>query len=322
VTSRVKAPGAARPAAAMFVAAFAAIYVVWGSTYLAIRIAIESMPPFGMAGTRFVIAGLALFAALRLRGAPWPLPNQWRDNFVAGSLLLLGGNGLMCWAEQTIPSGVTALIVGVGPLFTVLFDWLWARTQRPTLMTVAGMLLGLCGVVWLAAPWQHGRGALDPRGMIAVLLACVSWSLGAIYSRHARRQAEPLVASSVQMLGGGLALLITAWIHGDFARLELSAITGRSWAAFAYLIVMGSLVGFSTFVWLMKHSTPARVFTYAYVNPVVAVFLGWLVAGEAVSARMVSAAVVIVAAVMIITLKAGGRKSEPSVGVPADPADA
>jgi drug/metabolite transporter (DMT)-like permease len=228
----------------------------------------------------------------------------------------------MCWAEQTIPSGVTALIVGVGPLFTVLVDWLWTRTQRPTRLTVAGMLLGGCGVLWLAAPWQQGRGRLDPGGVVAVLLACVCWSLGAIYSRHARRQAEPLVASSVQMLGGGLALLLTAWLHGDFAHLDPGAITGRSWAAFAYLIVMGSLVGFSTFVWLMKHSTPARVFTYAYVNPVVAVFLGWLILGEAVNARMGAAAVVIVAAVMIITLKAGASHSEPAIELPADPADA
>ena len=303
----------------MFVAAFAALYLVWGSTYLAIRVAIESMPPFGMAGARFLVAGSLLFAFVRLRGAPWPSVGQWRDNTIAGILLLLGGNGLMCWAEQTIPSGVTALIVGVGPLFTVLADWLWTRSQRPTLLTVGGMVLGMAGVAWLAAPWERGPGSLDPHGVLAVLCACVAWSLGAIYSRHARRPAEPLVGASVQMLGGGLALLLAAWLHGDFAHIALAAVTPRSWLAFAYLITMGSLVAFSTFVWLMKHSTPALVFTYAYVNPVVAVFLGWLLAGEAITGRMGAAAVVIVAAVMVITLKANGVVQ--GAAVPADPAD-
>ncbi len=303
----------------MFVAAFATLYVVWGSTYLAIRIAIESMPPFAMAGARFLVAGSLLFGLVRLRGAPWPSARQWFDNAVAGILLLLGGNGLMCWAEQTIPSGVTALIVGVGPLFTVLADWLWTGNQRPTLLTVGGMLLGMAGVAWLAAPWERGPGSLDPHGVIAVLVACVAWSLGAIYSRHARRPAEPLVAASLQMLGGGIALVVAAWIRGDLAHVGLAAVTSRSWFAFAYLIAMGSLVGFSTFVWLMKHSTPALVFTYAYVNPVVAVFLGWLLAGEAVTARMGAAAVVIVAAVMVITLKSD--HAAPGSAVPAEPAD-
>jgi drug/metabolite transporter (DMT)-like permease len=318
----VKSTDPARPSAAKFIAAFGALYLVWGSTYLAIRIAIESTPPFLMAGARFLVAGALLFAFVRLRGAPWPSPRQWRDNFVAGTLLLLGGNGLMCWAEQTIPSGITALIVGVGPLFTVLLDWLWTRSQRPTLLTVAGLVLGMFGVVWLAAPWERGPGGLDPKGVVAVLCACVAWSLGAIYSRHSREPAEPLVASSVQMLGGSAALLVTAWLHGDFAGFEPAAVTTRSWAAFLYLISMGSLVGFSTFVWLMKHSSPARVFTYAYVNPVVALFLGWLVAREAVTARMGAAAVVIVVAVMIITLKGSGPLPDPATAMPADPADA
>jgi drug/metabolite transporter (DMT)-like permease len=313
---------APRPPAARFIAAFAAIYLIWGSTYLGIRIAIESMPPFAMAAQRFLVAGVLLFGFVLLRGAAWPRWHQWRDNFAAGTLLLLGGNGLMSWAEQTIPSGVTALLVGIGPIFTVLVDWLWTRDRPPTRLTAAGMLLGFSGVLWLAAPWEHGKDSLNSRGVAAVLCASLAWAFGAIYTRHARRPADPIVASSLQMLGGGGALLLAAWLHHDFAHYNPAAVTLRSWAAFAYLVAMGSLVGFSTFVWLMKHSTPARVSTYAYVNPVVAVFLGWVVAGETLNARTVAATVVIVAAVMIITLQSKPTRAQPAAPLPEAAPDA
>ncbi len=290
------------PARTPLILAFAAIYLIWGSTYLGIRVAVGSMPPFLMAGARFLLAGGVLLACLKARGAPWPTAPQWRMNAIIGTFLLLGGNGLVVWAELTIPSGITALLIGVGPLFIVLTEWAWPGGMRPTLITMAALLLGFAGVTWLAAPWENAtNGGLNPAGVVAILAACVFWAIGSIYSRHARHGADPFVASALQMLGGGAALAVAAWLHGDFRQLDVAAIAPRAWLAFAYLVAVGSLVGFSTFVWLMKHSTPARVATYAYVNPVVAVFLGWLILGEPITSRTIVASIIIVAAVAIIT---------------------
>jgi drug/metabolite transporter (DMT)-like permease len=286
------------------VVAFAAIYVIWGSTYLGIRVAVETMPPFLMACVRFLVAGLALFGFLLLRGAPWPSRAQWRTNAIIGSFLLLGGNGLVVWASQTIPSGITALLAGIGPLFIVLTEWAWPGGTRPTFMTIAALLLGFAGVAWLAAPWENSTdGGLNSAGLLAILGACIFWSIGSIWSRHARHGAGTTMAAALQMLGGGAGLAFVALLHGDLGGLDLGSISARSWGAFVYLVTAGSLVGFSTFVWLMQHSTPARVATYAYVNPVVAVFLGWLLLDEAITTRTAVAAAIIVTAVALITMQ-------------------
>ena len=310
-SSSANPPPSTKPGRAALILAFAAIYLIWGSTYLGIRIAIESMPPFLMAAARFTIAGAILFAVIKLRGGPWPTRHQWAANAVIGTLLLLGGNGLVVWAELSIPSGITALLVGIGPLFIVLTEWMWPGGTRPSIITMAALLLGFAGVTWLAAPWEsNAAGGLQLRGVIAVLGACVFWAIGAIYSRHAKHGAEPFLASALQMLGGGAALAVVALLHGDFGQLDLAAITSRTWSAFVYLITVGSLVGFSTFVWLMKHSTPARVATYAYVNPIVAVLLGWLILDEPITPRSLVASAIIIAAVVIVTTEKSrtGRK--------------
>ncbi len=303
VAPAVPAPAsAAGPSRGALFLAFAAIYLIWGSTYLAIRVAVETMPPFLMAAARFLVAGALLFAFLRLRGAAWPTAHQWRANTVVGTFLLLGGNGAVVWAEQYVPSGLTALLIGVSPLFIVLTEWAWPGGVRPTAVTAAALLLGFAGVTWLAAPWENAAaGGLHLGGVAAILVGCVSWSLGSIYSRHAKHGAEPFMASALQMLGGGAALAVVALLHGDLARFDPAAVAPRAWGAFAYLIAVGSLVGFSTFVWLMKNSTPARVSTYAYVNPIVAVFLGWLILGEPITTRTLVAAAVIVVSVALIT---------------------
>ena len=294
---------AARPSPLAFVLAFAAIYVIWGSTYLGIRVAVETMPPFAMAAVRFAIAGAVLLAYLKSRGAAWPTARQWGVNAVVGSFLLLGGNGLVAWAEQRIPSGITALLIGIQPLLFVLTEWAWLGGVRPTKITLGAMLLGFGGVAWLAAPWENGsNGGLDPVGVTAVLAACVFWAFGSIYSRHSQRGTDPFMASALQMLTGSVALALAALAHGDWTAWETAAISGRSWTAFWYLVTFGSLVGFSTFVWLMKHSTPARVSTYAFVNPIVAVFLGWLLLDEPLGPRTIAAATVIVIAVAIVTI--------------------
>jgi drug/metabolite transporter (DMT)-like permease len=297
-------PSSPAPSRSALILAFAAIYLIWGSTYLAIRVAVASMPPFLMAGARFLIAGTVLLTFLRLRGAARPTVRQWRVNAVIGVFLLLGGNGLVVWAEQVIPSGITALLIGVSPLFIVLTEWAWRDGTRPTLLTMAALLLGFAGVTWLAAPWENSaQGGLNPGRLAGVLCSSAFWAIGSIYSRHERLGASPFLSAALQMLGGGVALIAAALLHGDFAQLNLAGVTPQSWAAFAYLVSVGSLAGFSTFVWLMKHSTPARVSTYAYVNPIVAVFLGWLVLSEAIGPRTLVASAIIVTAVAVITVQ-------------------
>jgi drug/metabolite transporter (DMT)-like permease len=301
-----------RPPLRAFVLAFTTIYLVWGSTYLAIRVGVESMPPFAMAALRFFIAGVVLMAFLKLRGAVWPTARQWRDAFISGFFLLLGGNGLVSWAEQSVPSGITALIIGASPLFIVLADWAWPGGRRPGAVTLGAMLLGFAGVAWLAAPWQHAApDHLNSAGVAVILLSCVSWSVGAIFGRHVRDPAPPFVAAAAQMLAGSGWLALAAWAHGDIAAWHTTTITTRSWLAFAYLVIAGCLGGYTAFVWLLKHATPARTATYAYVNPVVAVFLGWLLLAEPVNARTLSASVIILAAVVIISTQ-GQRSSKKS----------
>jgi drug/metabolite transporter (DMT)-like permease len=302
------------PTRTALIAAFATIYIVWGSTYLGIRIAVETLPPFLMAGARFLIAGGLLAGWLGATRGFRTTARQWGDNAVAGTFLLLGGNGLISWAEQYIPSGLTALLIGSQPLMMVLTEWIWRGGHRPTRITWAGLVLGFLGVAWLAAPWQSAAGGgLNPGGVIAILTGCVCWAFGSIYSRRVRAPAEPLAASAMQMLGGGVALMTVAVLHGDLAACSMGAVSARSWLAFGYLIVMGSLVGFSTFGWLMKHSTPARVSTYAYVNPLVAVFLGWLILGEPVTARTLAATAVIVLSVAVITSTAASSETRSAV---------
>ena len=304
------------PSRTALVTAFAVIYLVWGSTYLGIRVAVETIPPFLMAGMRFLVAGSLLLAFQRLRGPLHLRPHHWRDNAIVGAFLLLGGNGLISWAELSLPSGVTALLIGSQPLIMVLTAWAWPGGVRPGKLTLGGLLLGLAGVTWLAAPWENASaGALPLGGVIAALASCVFWAFGSIYGRHAREPAAPFTASALQMLGGSAALALVALVRGEVTAFSPAAVSARSWLAFGYLTSVGSLVGFSTFVWLMKHSTPARVATYAYVNPIVAVFLGWLVLREPITSRTLIASAVIVTAVAVITVQK--TRMAPALSAPA-----
>jgi drug/metabolite transporter (DMT)-like permease len=268
------------------------------------------MPPLSMAAVRFFLSGLILFAIVRLRGASWPTPKQWRDNAIIGTFLLLGGNGLVAWAEQYVASSVTALIIGIQPVLMVLTEWAWKGGRRPSRLVFVGMFIGFVGVAWLVSPWDKETGSVSPGGVAAVLLACASWAVGSIYSRHVKPAAPPFVASAAQMLTGSVMLGLGALARGELQAIQLDTITARSWWAFAYLVLVGSLIGFSTFVWLMKHSTPARVSTYAYVNPVVAVFLGWLVLHEPISRNIWIGAALIIAAVVIVNTQKG-KTTEP-----------
>lgn len=284
--------------------AFAIVYVIWGSTFLAILFAIQTLPPFLMASARFLVAGSLLYAWSRLvNGAAAPSWENWRATAIVGALLLLGGNGLLVWSEQRIPSGVAALLVGTVPCFMVLIDWLRPGGSRPTGLVVAGLLLGVLGLAWLVGPDRLlGGGRADLIGAVVVVLGSFSWALGSVYSRHAATPPSPFLSTAMQMLGGGAALLVLSVSLGEPWAFEASAVSLRSVLGLLYLIVLGSIVAFSAYIWLLRVSTPTRVSTYAYVNPVIAVLLGWALAGEALTARMLVAATVIVSGVALITL--------------------
>ncbi|HLT46280.1 MAG TPA: drug/metabolite exporter YedA [Rubricoccaceae bacterium] len=283
-------------------AAFAAVYVIWGSTYLAIRFAIETIPPFGMAGVRFLTAGAVLYGVSRARGAPRPTARQWRATAVIGALLLLGGNGGVVWAEQFIPSGVAALLVACMPIWMVLLDWLRPGGARPSGMVVAGLALGLAGIVLLVGPDELvGGGRIDPLGAGAVVFATLTWAAGSLYARTAPTPRETLLSVGMQMLAGGGLLLLTGLATGEAASFEPAAVTAHSALALGYLVVFGSLIAYTAYVWLLGVAPAARVATYAYVNPVVAVLLGWALADEPLTARVLAASVVIVGAVVLIT---------------------
>lgn len=282
-------------------AAFAAVYLVWGSTYLAIRVAIETLPPLTMAGARFLLAGAALYAFMRLRGVPAPAWRHWRTAAVVGALLLLLGNGGVVLAERTVPSGVVALLVAMVPLWMVLLDWLRPGGVRPTARTVLGLLVGFAGMVLLVGPSGLGGARVDPLGVALVTVGSLSWAAGSIYARGASLPKSALLSTGMQMACGGVWLALAGGARGEWAGLDPAAFTTRSVVAWAYLVVFGSLIGFTAYVWLLGAASAARVSTYAYVNPVVAVLLGWALAGEPLSPRVLGAAAVIIAAVAVIT---------------------
>jgi drug/metabolite transporter (DMT)-like permease len=283
------------------IAAFAAVYLIWGSTYLAIRYAIESLPPFTMAGGRFLVAGAILYGWSRMRGAPEPSSSQWLAALLGGALLLLIGNGGIVWAEQVISTGLTALLICSEPLWIVVFDWLRPGGRRPGGLVVFGLILGFVGTVMLIAPSSPvENSSISWAGVAAVLLASIAWAIGSLYIRTANLPASPLLSIGMQMLAGGGLLLTTGLITGEWNTFDPVAASARSWLAVIYLLLAGSLVGFTSYVWLMKVTTPARASTYAYVNPVLAVLLGWLFAGEAVTIQMLGAAVVVVCGVALI----------------------
>lgn len=297
-----RASGAGAVSRAQVVAAFAAVYVVWGSTYLAIRFAIETLPPFLMAGARFLASGAALYAWTRAAGAPRPTRLHWRETAVVGAFLLVGGNGGVAWAEQRVPSGLAALLVATVPLWMVLLEWWRSGGVRPGWRTWAGIATGFLGLGILVGPAELlGGGAADGVGAAALVLASILWAVGSVYSRRAALPESPLQATGMEMLAGGALLVLVGSAAGEWGRLDPGAVSARSLLALAYLVVFGSGVGFTAYVWLLKHVEVAKVSTYAYVNPVVAVFLGWLLAGEAVTARTLCAAAVIVVAVAFIT---------------------
>jgi drug/metabolite transporter (DMT)-like permease len=293
---------AEQAARAKVIAAFAAVYIVWGSTYLAILFAIETLPPFLMAGARFLTAGSLLFAWSWRKRERQPVAADWRAAAIIGALLLLGGNGAVSWAEQYIASSIAALLIAVTPLWMVLLDWLWNGTRRPGPAVFVGLALGFGGLVLLMDPGEiTGAGDIHLPGALAVLGGSLSWSIGSMYSKRVSLPRGGMLGVGMQMLCGGALLVILGVLVGEPAQLDPGAVSARSWLALLYLIVFGSIIGYGAFMWLLQVVSAARVATYAYVNPLVAVMLGWAFAGEALTLRMMVAAGIIVLGVAVIT---------------------
>lgn len=294
------------------IAAFAALYFLWGSTYLFIRWAVETLPPIGMAGVRFLIAGSVLYAWVRWRGAERPTAIQWRSSAIVGALLM-SSNACVAFAEKLVPSGVASLLVGMTPAWMVSIDWMRPGGRKPRPGVFVGLAAGAIGVLILVGPGRlAGSEPFNPLGAGILVLGSLGWSFGSIYSRHAPRPSQALQGSAMHMLCGGVWLVLVSLATGQFRGFSFAQVSTRSWIAFVYLILFGSLVGFSAFVYLLRVTTPARVATYAYVNPMVAVLLGWLFAGEALSLRVLLAAMVIVGAVALITTFGGEAEKKPA----------
>lgn len=281
--------------------AYATIYLVWGSTYLGIRVAIETMPPLTMAGSRFFLAGVVFFAWRRWRGDAWPTRREWGSATLLGVLLLLVGNGGVTWAEQRVPSSIAALMVALVPLWMVLADWLRPAGQRPRLAVCAGLLVGFGGVALLVGSRNDAGGALvDPAGAAVLLLATVGWSIGSLASRHLPQARPVWTAIAAEMIAGGAVMAAAGVARGELAGFTLAQVSVRSWTAFAYLVWVGSLAGFTAYAWLLQVSTPARVATYAYVNPFIAMCLGLFIAQEQLPGTVLVSGALIVGAVGLI----------------------
>ncbi|MFO7445767.1 MAG: EamA family transporter [Ignavibacteriaceae bacterium] len=287
------------------VAAFAAVYTIWGSTYLAIRFAIETLPPFFMAGIRFIAAGLILFAFAMYKSPSKIKTVHWKSSFIIGGFLLLGGNGGVVWAEQFVPSGLTAVLVATVPIWVVIISWISKKGDKPSVKITSGVILGFAGLIFLINPFNINGGNVNLTGIAAILFASLSWAAGTVYTRNAVQPESKLVAIAMQMLAGGTLLFLVSLITGEISKVDIEGVSFRSFAALNYLIFFGSIIGFSSYIWLIGAAGPSRASTYAYVNPVVAIFLGWLMADEIINIRIIIATAVIIFSVAIINSNLG-----------------
>jgi len=292
------------PSPNKLITAFAAVYIIWGSTYLAIKFAIISFPPFLMAGFRFLISSVIIFSIARFFSKEKIKLNFWKDAFIIGGALLLGGNGGVVWAEQFVPSGLTALIVATVPIWMVLFDWFHPHGNKPTLKIIIGLVLGFAGLLIMISPTSilHGEN-VNLYGAGALLIATCSWAAGSVYSRRADMPKSKFLTVAMEMFAGGILLVLAGTIFGEWNNFHITKLSSQSLIAFFYLIASGSVIGFTAYIWLLEAAGPARASTYAYVNPVIAVFLGWLIGGEEISYRILLSALFIILGVVFIISK-------------------
>jgi drug/metabolite transporter (DMT)-like permease len=281
--------------------AFAAVYILWGSTFLGIRIAIETIPPLTMAAMRHSLVGLILYPILRVKTGIRPKAAHWWTAAVTGVSLLCISNGGLSWAEQRVPSGIAALLIATISLWLVILDWLRPRGTRPGPRVIVGLVVGFAGMALLVGPAKLGGARrIDVVGAGVLVVASFVWACASLYSKQRTMPAPPLLVVAMQSLAGGAALWIAAIVSGEFRAVHLAAISGRSWMALIYLVVFGSGMGFTAYLYILKNSTASKVATYAFVNPVVALFLGWTLAGETITTRTAIAAAVILTAVVLV----------------------
>jgi len=293
------------------------VYTFWGDTYLGIHFAVETIPPFLMAGTRYLLAGACLYVWRRLAGDPAPTRGQWLRASLVGLLLLLGSNGLLSLAEQNVASGISSLIIGSVPLWMTTMEALRPGGVRPNLLCMIGLAIGFGGIALLVAPSMMGGKSVNAPtlGVITLLFAALFWSLGSIYSRSARLPASSLLSTGMEMLGGGAGLYLAGSLTGEWHQLVLSNITARSWLAMLYLFLLGSLAGFTAYAWLLRAAPISLVSTYAYVNPLVAILLGSLFAQETLTVHVLVSAAIIIGSVVLINLSRRSTSPNPPVPV-------
>jgi drug/metabolite transporter (DMT)-like permease len=289
----------------LLIAAFAAVYLIWGSTYLAIKYAIETIPTFIMAGTRFIVAGGVLYLAARMMpGYERPKAIHWRTSFIVGTLLLGFGNGFVVLAEHYVSSSMTALLIASNPFWMVTIGWLFMRRGRPNLKVALGLLVGFFGVTMLILGGGDSGGSAEGGqllGIILVMIATIGWAFGSLYGGVAPTPKSNVLASGMQMLAGGTVLALASLISGEWQTFDYRAVSGVSWVALVYLTFIGALVAYSAYSYLLQNASPSMLSTYAYVNPVVAVLLGWAIAGESMTGQMLLGAAIIVGSIVLIT---------------------
>ncbi len=291
---------AARPHRWQTLLAFAIIYLVWGSTFLAIRIGVREVPPFLLAAMRFVAAGLAIYGWMRLRGTPSPTRREWSGVALLALLIFVGDYGLVFWAEKRVPSGITAVMMASIPAFTALSEIFILRTQQLSARLALALLVGIGGVAVLVSPGL-GEGAIDSSGALALIAGAVCWSVASVLMRKVPLPQSKVMNSGAQMLAGGVMLALTSLLLGEYRGFHFAAISSAAWLALVYLIVAGSIIAFTAYVWLISHESPTKVGTYAYVNPVVAVLLGYFLGGEALGARTIAGTALVLVSVVVIT---------------------
>jgi drug/metabolite transporter (DMT)-like permease len=293
---------AARPASWKILLAFGIIYFVWGSTFLAIRVGVHEVPPFLLAAIRFLVSGVVLYAWMRLKGTPSPSARQWAGATLLGALIFLVDYGCLFWAEQRVPSGIAAVVLATIPVFITLLEIIFLRTQRLTIRLALALLLGLCGVAVLTIhSFSFGEVPINRAGALALLVAAFTWSVATILTRRLPLPASKPMSAAAQMIAGGVQLFILTALSGELVGFRVQTVSWSAWFALTYLIIAGSIIGFTAYVWLLHHESPTKVGTYAYVNPVVAVALGYFLGGEAVGPRTLVGALCVLASVITIT---------------------
>ena len=295
-----------RPQTWKVLLAFSIIYFVWGSTFFAIRVGVREVPPFLLAGMRFVVSGMALYLWMRGKGTPSPSVREWSAATLLAVLIFVCDYGLLFWAERRVPSGIAAVMMAMIPLFMTLSEILIMKTQRLTGRLATALLMGIAGVAVLVShSADFGDAPIDTAGACALLVSAISWSVASALTRKLPLPASKAMSSGAQMLAGGVLLMLTAWLLGEFHGFRMQAVSAKTWLALAYLIVAGSIVGFTAYVWLIHHESPTKVGTYAYVNPVVAVLVGYFVGGEALGPRTIAGTLLVLLSVVVITTTRG-----------------